>query len=436
MRSPNWLARAQGAGFIIFAASSAFLTYFSMYAFRKPFAAATYSSVTDFDFVVSYKIGLILSQVFGYLFAKFIGIKVIAEMRHSVRGRAIIGMILAAELALILFAVTPVGYNIIWLFFNGFSLGMIWGIVFSFLEGRRSTEILGAVLSVSFIVASGLVRTVGKWLIDTIHVPEFWMPAATGAIFFPLLLLSTYGLCLLPDPTEEDEAERQHRAPMDGKARWSFFKEYAIGISCLVLSFLLFTGLRDFRDNFSPELWQALGYGSEPTIFAYAGVRIALIVLLALAAMVIIRNNKTAFYTNHLFILLGTLLLGCSTLAFEAAFLSPKAWMVLLGAGIYIAYIPYNCFLYDRMISAVGATANAGFLIYLSDSAGYVGSVSILLYRTFFEAELSWLNFFIQTIYMVVFVGATLVSLSLIYFYYKLKKNDSAVERLAPAASN
>ena len=99
-------------------------------------------------------------------------------MRHHYRGRVILGMILAAELALVLFAITPTGWNLVWLFANGLSLGMIWGLVFSFLEGRKTTEILGAVLSVTLTLASGLVRTVGKWLVSELNVPELWMPRA------------------------------------------------------------------------------------------------------------------------------------------------------------------------------------------------------------------------------------------------------------------
>lgn len=416
----QWLQRAHGIGFVLFAASAAFMTYFSMYAFRKPFTAISYSEFDDVSWLVSFKIALILCQVFGYLCAKFIGVKVIAEMRHQQRGLAIIAMILSAEISLILFAITPVGFNVVWLFLNGLSLGMIWGIVFSFLEGRRSSEILGAVLSVTFILASGLVRSIGKWLIDNLHVSELWMPAATGALFLPILLLSVKCLSLLPAPTAADQQARQQRLPMDGKARWQFFKQYWFGISCLVCSFMLFTGFRDFRDNFAAEIWHALGYGQEPAIFAYAGIRMALIVLVALGAMVIIKNNKTAFYVNHGFILFGACLFVGSTLAFEHQILNAKAWMVLLGAGLYISYIPYNCFLFDRMISAVGSTANAGFLIYLADSAGYLGSVSILLYRTFVMPEISWLRFFINASYLAGSIAGLLVLCSLMYFSIRL----------------
>ena len=418
---PKWLRPAQGLAFVAFAACSAFMTYFCMYAFRKPFSVNSYTELDQEHWLVSLKIALILLQVFDYLVAKLIGVKVIAEMQHANRAKTILWMIVSAELALILFAISPSPLNVIWLFFNGLSLGMIWGLVFSYLEGRKTTELLGAVLSVTFILASGLVRTVGKWLMVEIQVSEMWMPAVTGVIFLPLLVISVLCLNSLTAPTASDEQARQKRAPMNGAQRWAFFKEFGVGITLLVLSFLLFTGFRDFRDNFSSEIWHALGYGQEPAIFAYAGVRVALIVLIALAALVLIKNNRIAFFANHGFILLGTALLATSTWAFEQSLLDAKAWMVLLGAGLYISYIPYNCFLFDRMLSAVGSTANAGFLLYLADSAGYVGSVGILLYKTFASPELSWLSFFIMACYWVAAIASALVVSSLLYFSFKLK---------------
>ena len=70
------------------------------------------------------------------------------------------------------------------MFLNGLPLGMIWGLVFGFMEGRRTSEVLGAVLCASFIVSSGAVKSVGKLLLAHWHVSPFWMPAAVGARCF------------------------------------------------------------------------------------------------------------------------------------------------------------------------------------------------------------------------------------------------------------
>ncbi|MCG7530712.1 DUF5690 family protein [Psychrobium sp. MM17-31] len=426
LRITNYLKQSPTIVFVMYASCAAFMTYFCMYAYRKPFAAGTYEQATLFLGILDFKVALVLSQVLGYLLSKLIGIKIVSEMTAKRRAVSLLSLIMVAQLALVLFAVVPENIKPLAMFLNGIPLGMIWGIVFSFLEGRKTTEILGAFLSITFIVASGLVRTTGKWLILELDIAEYWMPAATGALFAIPLFLSVFLLSQLPPPSASDNAARQARSPMDGAQRKRFFLAYAPGLILLISSFLLFTGLRDFRDNFAAEIWAALGYGQEPTIFAYAGIRIAGLVLIALALMVLIRDNTKAFLTNHLFILLGCCLLGGSTLGFSQQIIDGKTWMVLLGAGLYIAYIPYNCFLFDRMISAVGSIANAGFLIYLADSAGYLGSVSILLYRTFASPDISWLTFFINLCFIVATVGGALVISSMIYFRKKLQVHQSS----------
>ena len=137
--------------------------------------------------VVEYKIALVIVQVLGYALSKVIGIKVISEMPPRRRASAILILIGGAELALVLFALIPAPWNIACLFLNGLALGMIWGLVFGFLEGRRLTELLGAILCASFIVSSGVVKSVGESVMLAGWANEYWMPAVTGLLFTPLV---------------------------------------------------------------------------------------------------------------------------------------------------------------------------------------------------------------------------------------------------------
>ena len=420
-RAQQRLQQASALWFVVFAISAAFMTYFSMYAFRKPFSVAMYDGQTLFG--MDYKVILIFAQVLGYLLSKFIGIRVVSGMMHDRRALAIILLVASAQLALFLFAVLPAPLKPLAMFFNGLPLGMIWGLVFSYLEGRKTSELLGAGLSATFIVASGMVRSVGKALIVYADVPEFWMPFLTGLIFMPLLLISVYALSMIPEPDATDEELRLKRQPMTAADRWQLFGQYWFGLSLLILAFLLFTGLRDFRDNFSAEIWQALGYGNEPAIFTYAGVRIAGMVLVALALLMFIRDNFRAFTANHIAIVLGCFILGYSTWLHQQHWLDSKIWMVALGTGLYLAYIPFNCFLFDRFVALAGGVANAGFLIYLADSAGYTGSVGLLLVKHFYAADISWLNFFVSAIYTTAIIGAALVTMSWLYFRWRFIRN-------------
>lgn len=59
------LAQAPPAVFTAVAGLAGFSAYFAMYAFRKPFTAATFEHVPDWSFPLDYKIALVLAQVAG-----------------------------------------------------------------------------------------------------------------------------------------------------------------------------------------------------------------------------------------------------------------------------------------------------------------------------------------------------------------------------------
>jgi hypothetical protein len=412
----NWLSNASPVVFTVFASLAGFATYFSMYAFRKPFAAATFGDVAGWHFTLDFKIALVLAKLIGYALSKFIGIKVIAEMQRTYRAQMILGLIGASWLALIAFAVVPAIYKVPAMFINGLCLGMIWGLVFSYMEGRRTSEILGAVLCASFIVSSGAVKSVGILLIQLVHVPVFWMPAVTGLVFVPLLLLSVWGLTQLPAPSPADEAARVRRAPMTGREMRDFLHDYGLGLTFLVITYVFVTALRDFRDNFAAELWTALGYSNPAGVFTSTELVVALVALVALASIVVVRNNVRALTVIHCLLLLGLLLLGGSTLAFDAHMIGPLPWMIASGAGLYVVYTPFNAMLFDRMVAVSGRVANAGFLIYVADASGYAGSCVLLLWRNFGMQHVAWLEVFRFAIYGTTVAGLVLVTLSLIYF--------------------
>ena len=118
--------------------------------------------------------------------SKFIGIKLISELKREGRLKFILVSILVAELSLVLFGCLPRPFNVLALFFNGLSLGCMWGVIFSFLEGRRVTDLLASLFGLSIAVSSGTAKSIGLFVVDTLHVSEFWMPALIGAVALPL----------------------------------------------------------------------------------------------------------------------------------------------------------------------------------------------------------------------------------------------------------
>jgi hypothetical protein len=401
----RWLRTAPPAAFALYGGTAAFSTYFAMYAYRKPFSAATYAHVAGWPYAIDFKIVLVIAQVAGYALAKAIGIKVVAEMPAARRAGAIVGLIALAEAALVAFAVAPPLIGIAALFANGLALGMIWGLVFAFLEGRRLSEVLGAMLCASFILSSGVVKAAGAALLFGGWASERWMPAVTGLIFAPLLLVSVAALAQLPPPDSRDEAERAPRSPMDGGLRRAFFRTHAAGLIALVAIYVLLTALRDFRDNFAAEIWRELGFAGEAGIFAWSEVPVAIIVLGALAMLTRVRDNRRGVIWNLRLIAFGLVVIGVATAAFQFAGLGPVAWMIAVGAGLYLAYTPFNALLFDRLMAATAAPGNAGFLIYVADASGYAGSVALLLVRSFAHVTLHWAVFLCDIAYATCGIG-------------------------------
>lgn len=389
----RWLRTAPPALFALYGGSAAFAAYFAMYAFRKPFTAAAYAHVVGWPFAIDFKVMLVIAQVAGYALSKIVGIKIVSEMPPARRAAAILLLIGLSEIALVGLAVLPPLAGLVALFANGLALGMIWGLVFGFLEGRRLSEVLGAMLCASFILSSGVVKSVGETVLLRGWADEHWMPATTGLLFAPVLLLAVWALAQLPPPSARDEAERRPRSPMTALQRAALFRAHAPAMIALIGVYVLLTAVRDFRDNFAAEIWRELGLGGEAAIFTWSELPVALIVLAALALLMRVRDNADAVLWNLRLIALGLVLMGVATVAFQLGALGPVAWMIAIGAGLYLAYTPFNALLFDRLMAATPFAGNAGFLIYVADASGYCGSVTLLLVRSFGHVTLPWSSF-------------------------------------------
>jgi hypothetical protein len=414
----GWLERAPAPVFATYAGLMAFGTYFAMYAFRKPFAVASFSGVAPVG--VDYKIALVMAQVVGYALSKWLGVKVISELPAHRRIVGILLQICLAEGALILFALIPPPWNVACLFLDGLALGMVWGMVFAFVEGRRQSELIGAMLCASFILSSGVVKSVGEAVMLHGIAGPFWMPAVTGAIFAPLLVLCLAGLAVLPPPDAADQVARTPRAPMDKAARARLWRRFAPGLIALIAVYVLLTALRDFRDNFAAEIWADVGHGGQADIFAWSELPISAVVLMAMASLTLLRDNRSALTANFMLMGSGLLIIGLASALFALGWLGPVAWMIAVGGGLYLAYTPYNGLLFDRLVAVNGSTGgglgNAGFLIYVADSCGYAGSVALLLVRNVAGLKLPWARFLIDASIATSLIGLALFAWGAFYF--------------------
>lgn len=442
----RWLAGTNPVLFTLYAVVASFAAYFCMYAFRKPFSAGTYQGLTFLGSHIELKTALVTSQLIGYMLSKFIGIKFCSEITARRRAVVLIGLIVVAELVLLLFAVVPPQFKVAVMFFNGLPLGMVWGLVVAYLEGRRTSEALLAGLSASFILASGIVKDIGRNLMEgagqltffSIDLPylgaaslrgpnpfvrlgaisESWMPLATGLLFLLPFFAAVWMLEQIPPPSAADEEARVRRAPMDRVHRWAFLRHFLPGMIMLLIAYFFMTAYRDYRDNFGVEIFKGLGYDKQPSIFSRSESWVTFGVLLALGGLVFVRNNRLGLIGAFMIMGVGTLLLGGGTLLLDAGKIDGLTFMILTGLGVYLAYVPYGSVLFDRLIASTGVVGTAVFAIYVADFVGYIGPIVVMQTKDLLFGSVSRLDFFRGFSYFLSLLGTVLLLLSCIYFVF------------------
>jgi hypothetical protein len=410
-------------GWAAWSASAAFGAYFCMYAFRKPFTASTYSGATVWG--VGEKTALVTAQVLGYTLSKLIGIRVVAEMPPATRARAILALIAMAELALVLFAVAPSPWHVACLFLNGLPLGMVFGLVLGFLEGRRLTEAMTAGLCASFILADGVTKSVGTWLLEAGVTPR-WMPALAGLIFVPMLLTCVGMLRRIPPPDAADVASRSERTPMDRRERAAMVRRYAPGLAAIVGVYLVITIARSIRADFAPELWKGLGTTAVPSTFASSELIVASGVLIATGLTSLLANNRRAFFAALGLSGAGAMLMLVALAGLGRSWLGGYAFMVLMGLGLYLPYVAIHTTVFERLIAMTRERGNLGFLMYLADSAGYLGYAAVMVGGSFLPRHGDFLRFYTAVSWLI--AALALMGLALAWVYFNRRGNAQATD--------
>lgn len=409
----------------ILAAIAAFCTYLCFYPFRRAYTAATYTDLAYFG--INFKILIITAQVFGFAVSKGIGVKVVSEMLPKNRAKSLLIFTAISWFCMLLFGLCPAPYNLIFVFLGSLPLGLFYGVILGFLEGRRVTDLLVASLTASFIVGSGFAKSIGKWLLDDFGISEFMMPFVADSIMYIPLAISVWFLAKIPAPNAHDIAERVERKPMDRASRKAFVSEFSIGLILFIISYVLLTAYREFRDNFTPEMMKELGFGSEIGIFTKTEIPIAIVVLLLMASMRWAKNSDIAFNMIQGILLLGAVIIGISTFFYQTGVLSPIFWLISVGFGAYIAYAMCNSLYFEHMLASFKQAGTVGFLITLADFYAYFGSISVLFYKNFFQSNISNVHFFMYASYSLSIVYFCLVVFSIIYFK---KKKISSINNL------
>lgn len=390
--------KVSNALFIVWAGGAALVSYALVYALRKPFTAATFEGLEFLG--MDYKTATSIVQIAGYVLSKLLGIKLVSELQRRHRLPFIIGSVAMAELSLLAFGLLPVPWNIVALFFNGLSLGCMWGVIFSFLEGRRLSGVLASVMGMSIACSAALAKSAGLYLIRDLGVDPFWMPAIIGGVAFVLLVVLAFALNALPDPSAEDRAACAERVPMDGRQRCQIFLRFAPLLTMLFAANLFVTVVRDIKEDFLVNIVDT----SQLSAWAFSGVDavVTAIILLLFLAVSLIRSHLNVLCTLLVLVLVSMFALVYVAWNYDWLALSTLAWLFVQSLGVYTAFLSFQTLFFERFVACYHIRGNVGFFIVTIDFIGYVGTVGVLVFKELFAGELDWLAFYNS---MVVWLG-------------------------------
>lgn len=404
--------------FILWAGGAALLSYSLVYALRKPFTAASFENAEFFD--LDYKVVVTISQILGYVISKFIGIKLISELQHEERFKFILTSVLLAEASLILFGLLSTPFNVAAMFLNGLSLGCMWGVIFSFIEGRRMTDILASLLGVSMVISSGTAKSAGLYVMNHLHVSEFWMPALIGAVALPLLLLLGWVLNRLPKPSQEDIAMKSERETLNGRQRRELFKSYMPFLSMLFVANIAIVVLRDIKEDFLVNIIDVSSY--SPWLFAQIDSIVTLIILGIFGLMVFVKDNLKALSVLFILIISGMVLMAVVSFGQEQFRLSPVAWLFIQSLCLYITYLTFQTIFFDRFIACFKIRGNVGFFIVTTDFLGYTGTVVVLVLKEFCNPDIDWALFYNQLAGYVGIFCCIVFACSFVYLHQRFRR--------------
>jgi hypothetical protein len=378
----------------IIAVLAAFVTYYCMYAFRKPFAVLEFEGQW-FGGEVALKSAVVVSQLIGYVCAKFVGTRVCSGLGRENVTLALVSCILCALGSLALLGLLPPDFAFLAMMINGFSLGMVFGMVMRPLEGRGQSEFLLAGLCCSFIIASGDVKSTGQWVLSSDWFSssfggvDQWMPFATALLYLGPFLIAAFILGRVPAPSVADIEHRSERGAMAKEDRMRFIRDLFWILFPLAMTYLMLTAFRDYRDNFQAELFGEVGVDLEKNKGAFSSSErmVAFGVVIFTSLVILVKGHLSALRFSFIMMIGGAgLSIGVIYLR-KAGMIDGMTWMILSGLGAYLSYILVHCVTFERLVALTRSPGNSVFAMMLFDAIGYLGPIAVIPLSDFLLGE-------------------------------------------------
>eukprot|EP00039_Didymoeca_costata_P031589 m.35565 g.35565 ORF g.35565 m.35565 type:complete len:481 (+) comp8893_c0_seq2:361-1803(+) len=320
----------------------------------------------------------------------------------------------------------PVPARILGIFLGGLPGSWVYAIVFSFFEGRMSTELLNAVLNLVIICGGALSRAVGESYLRMLDDKD-WMPLAVAATLAPFSAACFIFLGLTPGPSEQDTKNKAERRVMHARERLLFLKKFAPGIVAITLCYACIISFRSLRDYFALEVYTSvLGVTPAPWVYIVADWPAGVLTSMIMVAMTHVKDNRLGLLILLGMCLSGAVIVGISTTIYM---LSGAQFVLIVGVGLglYLMWAPLPALVYDRLLAASMTPGTVMGVIFMSDCAGYVGTTALLLYKGLGSSgnDKDLEDIFIWAALALAVIGICTIGIACFYFVSVLHHKDS-----------
>ena len=336
---------------------------------------------------LSYKTCLALAQTSGYAIGKVPSLLYSPKLPQSQLHRALVAILISAGLLVVLSCLTPPAASVVLITLACVCLAPTWSVLQRFLEGRRDTEAIVAVVSFSYIGGSGLCKGVAVDLTKVHGFTDGEAVAACALVGMGVGVAAAMGVAAQPPPSAADVAKRGRRHAMV-----SYRDElgqlvrggFGPGILLIVAAYTLLGSLRAYRDYFQLELFAAVDLRQSSSLFATSESSISLFVLASSAGFGRFEDNTRALRWILRVAAPSALGIALLTHLHESGVLGGLSWMVGVGACTFLGYVPLGTMVHDRLLGAARYDSTSALLNLLMDASVLLGTVSILIYKDFF----------------------------------------------------
>ena len=319
----------------------ALLYYSCVFLVKSSMFACTWTHRPSFA-GLSFKTCLALAQTFGYAVGKVPSMAFSPKLPRAHLRSALMAVLGAAASCVTLSCITTAAVSLLLVGLACVCLAPTWSLLQRFLEGRRDTEGIVAVVSFSYIGAAGLCKGAAVDLVALGFSEE--RAVATCAVAGALVgVAAAHGVAAQPPPDAADIAKRGRRAQMtDYRAECGqLCHRFGVGIGVSVVAYTCLGALRAYRDYFQLELFAAVGLVGRSSLFALSEFIVSLVVLAATAAFGLVEDDRRAISVILRVAACGGLGLSLLTWAHQAGALGGLQWIIAMGACAFLACAPH-----------------------------------------------------------------------------------------------